>query len=199
MWVITKKIHLVRHTQTVANREGIVSGRKDSPLTKLGESQLIDTVDRLASHKVKKVYTSPSARARVIADLYAKNYGAEVIVDERIHEIDFGVNDGIYYRDLPKRDSTAELRYEMPIAKNGESRKDLDNRVRDFLESLESEAEDIAVTTHGGPLRSIYHQLLGLRRQDSFTLDVSNGIIVSLGLISDSWMLHEISVPKIEL
>jgi probable phosphoglycerate mutase len=75
-------LFLVRHGQTVMNRGGRFQGRADSPLTELGEAQ----ADMVAA----RVVTSPLVRATQTAIRIAARLDADMEVDDRLIEIDYG-------------------------------------------------------------------------------------------------------------
>ena len=83
-------IVFVRHGETPPNREGLLLGREDPPLTDRGRAQAKDLGHLLAAGGVARVLTSPLRRARDTASPIAAECGALVDVDERLIEIDYG-------------------------------------------------------------------------------------------------------------
>jgi len=93
-------IYLVRHGQTVFNRESRLQGRIDSPLTELGLSQAEQVGSwfrpRIDDPARWTVSTSPLGRTRKTAELLASEarLGGRVIVDERLIELSIGSWEG---------------------------------------------------------------------------------------------------------
>jgi broad specificity phosphatase PhoE len=79
---------VVRHGQTLTNREGRLLGRADPPLSDLGEEQARQLA--LVLPQPDLVISSPLRRAGDTAAAF----GADVEVDERWIELDYGELDG---------------------------------------------------------------------------------------------------------
>ena len=101
------------------------------------------------------VWTSPSQRCRRIA-------GAAAIVDDRLHELDFGAWEGTAWDSVPRaaldRWARAPLEFAPP---GGESGAALLARVGDFHDALRRRDEDCVVVSHGGPLKVLSALLRG--------------------------------------
>jgi broad specificity phosphatase PhoE len=87
-------IVFVRHGETPPNRDGLLLGRADPPLTDRGRAQAKDLGHLLAARSVARVLTSPLRRARDTASPIAAECGTSVDVDERLIEIDYGEWEG---------------------------------------------------------------------------------------------------------
>jgi probable phosphoglycerate mutase len=93
-------IYLVRHGQTVFNRESRLQGRIDSPLTELGLVQAAQVgawfQPRIDDPARWTISTSPLGRARKTAELLAAEagLGRRVIADERLIELSIGSWEG---------------------------------------------------------------------------------------------------------
>ncbi len=94
-------ILLVRHGETEANRRRLALGRADPPLTERGQEQATAVARRLSSVGVAAVFASPLLRARETAATIAGAVGVEVVVDDRLVELDYGEWDGRSFPDLP--------------------------------------------------------------------------------------------------
>lgn len=70
------RIYLVRHGQTLHNRDRILQGpRLDGPLSDLGQLQAESLAGALAGKTLDAVYTSPMVRARETADVVVRLHG----------------------------------------------------------------------------------------------------------------------------
>ena len=93
-------IVLARHGQTEANRDGLLVGRVDPPLTALGFEQAARLAEALAGSGADRVVASPLARTRTTAEAIATRLGLEVETDERLIEMDYGAWDGTPIADV---------------------------------------------------------------------------------------------------
>ena len=88
-------IYILRHGETVWNREGKFQGRKDSPLTENGQAQALKQRALLATipNLPAKMLSSPQGRAVHTARLA---FGSEkgLVLDNRLQEINFGEWEG---------------------------------------------------------------------------------------------------------
>ena len=84
-------IYLIRHGQTEANEKQQYLGRYDSPLTAEGMRQHQAAIQRLDDSRLNRFISSPRARCEVLADALGKQHGADVTIDERIAELNFGI------------------------------------------------------------------------------------------------------------
>jgi len=161
-------LYLIRHGETAYNRDGVGFGRSDVALTALGRRQAVATGERLASEGLDAVYSSPLQRARATADLLAARASTEVIVDDRLIELEVGETEGLPFSVLRERYPDLLRRWAGPDGHHvrmpgGESIAELAERVSGFVPSLtHSEAEKIAIVSHNFVLRVMLCQLIGL-------------------------------------
>lgn len=87
---------LVRHGVTEENLRHIMIGRTDPPLHPLGVLQAQAAARELASTPLRRIVSSPLARAVATADWIARlQPGTHRTQDDRLAEIDLGVVDGM--------------------------------------------------------------------------------------------------------
>jgi isoleucyl-tRNA synthetase len=138
------KIIFVRHGQSENNVLLMSSSAVDKhPLTELGLKQAEAAAENLIKENVDVVFSSPVLRAKQTAEIYIKKAGLQIIVDERLSEINSGnwedksQNDPTIkmsrdlYKALPTND-----RYLVKRGETGESWRDLEIRVQDFLDEV---------------------------------------------------------------
>lgn len=95
-----RRILLVRHGRTEANASGLLLGRTDVPLDGLGRVQATALGDEVRSGRfgpVVAVVSSPLVRALETASAISN----DVVVDERLIELDYGDYDGLPLREVP--------------------------------------------------------------------------------------------------
>lgn len=86
----------MRHGETVWNHERRFTTRTDVPLSEAGEEQAERAAEGLAGTAIDRIYSSPLGRARSTAEAVAASRSPEpeVVVDERLMEIDAGPFEG---------------------------------------------------------------------------------------------------------
>ena len=142
----TKIIYFV-HGTTTDNAEKLCSGFKDAMLNELGKEQAknLGEVSRKREDKFDIIFTSDLTRAIDSSNIAFPN--TEKIRDSRLRECNYGDLDG-KHKSLVKYE---EHIYE-PFS-NGESLKDVENRIKDFLEMIKKEycGKTIGIVAHRAP------------------------------------------------
>jgi broad specificity phosphatase PhoE len=129
------------------------------------------------------VYTSPLARAVETAESIALPHGLAPVPDEGLREIDFGEVEGMAYDEI--RASRPELFrawMETPTAvrfPGGESYADLRGRVLATVSGIREQhaGEAVAIVAHGGVVRVVLADALGLADDAVFRLDQAYGAV----------------------
>jgi Fructose-2,6-bisphosphatase len=152
---------LVRHGETLWNREERVQGWAPVGLTETGEQQAAALADALAEgYTVDRVVSSDLRRTLETARPIGRAVDAVPERDPRWRERDFGVLQGLDYRELflgyPEFTLT-EVGYTAATATpmGGESLVDNRKRVIEAITKLVDDVgsdDTVVVVTHGGPL-----------------------------------------------
>jgi probable phosphoglycerate mutase len=176
------RIYLIRHGETVWNREGRLQGHLDSPLTLNGIRQAEAYGRKLAeisAGEALSLHASPLGRTRQTAAIICEIAGLpynEIRVDARLKEISLGEHDGYpgweqLDRDFPElaaRRKADPWNYQHP---GGESSELVRRRVRPFLEELRQQGGVHLIVAHGvlnKVMRGVYR---GLSEEECFALD----------------------------
>jgi phosphoserine phosphatase len=144
---------LVRHGESTWNVEGRYQGRRDPPLSELGEKQAHALAVHLATNAMPRaIVSSPLARARRTAELAARACGLDLAVDERLLEIQHGPWEGELTADVARRWPEMlrdwKTRPETVTFPDGESLADVRRRLESFLADRERFASPLLVVTH---------------------------------------------------
>ncbi|MCA1811767.1 MAG: histidine phosphatase family protein [Halobacteriales archaeon] len=192
------RIFLLRHGQTVANRDRILQGpRIDAELSDLGRQQAESLAAALADHPIGALYSSPLTRARetalAIAEAHQRNRaggreGLAVQVAPEIYEMDYGSLAGRTYDDIaPEMEQILDawkLGFVDQKFPGGESAVLAQYRLRPFAHRVlgEAHASDVAVVAHGRINRVLIATLTGagLTRLEEFPQ--SNASITELAV-----------------
>jgi probable phosphoglycerate mutase len=184
-------IILVRHGETLWNREGRYQGRLNSPLTQKGVQQAKSNAKKIKS-KIEefsdiKIFSSPLGRAKDTAYIICDEIGVDrekIIFDNRVIEFDYGIFEGQKKEDVVKlkefRDREAN-KWDYKI-ENGESYDLVQRRVKSFLDDIKDEKLIIVVAHEmvNRTIRGLYcnytkNETLKLRQPNSVVLYLEDG------------------------
>lgn len=156
------RLVLVRHGETVGNREKLWTGWTDTPLSEAGRRQVQRTADWLVEHPLqpKVLYSSPIGRAWTTATVIGQAIGLSPIAHDALKEMHFGELEAIrsehFESDHPLiysrwRDRTDES-FGWP---GGETRRAFRTRVAGVMEQLAAQhaGETILLVVHSGVIR----------------------------------------------
>ncbi len=160
------KILLVRHG-FVGLKEERFLGRTDIPLNDDGKKQAEQLRQRLAPEKIDAVYTSTLSRARATAEIVAAGHKVAVIACAELCECNFGAVEGMTFEEIKQHyPALAEELIERKTGAfpGGETLEELNERVMAFLKRLvkRQPEQTVLIVAHGGPVRLIICNLLGL-------------------------------------
>lgn len=154
------KVYIVRHGQSVNNRDNLWSGWLDIPLTEKGVEDAKKAGKILSGVEFDKVYSSDLIRAR--QTLEAALPGCEYETSPLLREIGTGSITGTRIDSFTEEDfkMTNENGY---VAYGGESKTDFRARVKEFRKQLEeSGLQSVAVFSHAGWLRLFLDLVVGV-------------------------------------
>jgi ribonuclease H / adenosylcobalamin/alpha-ribazole phosphatase len=160
---------LTRHGLTPRSLpEQHLGQRVDVELSDEGRAQAGALAARLAGVAFERVVSSPLARARQTAEIVAAalHQPADLSIDRRLSEMDYGEWEGLTYAQIYERDGDRRRAWEVDPAgiacPGGESADDVAARARAFLTDLLAEHVD----RHGGdtadtpPVLAVAHSSL---------------------------------------
>jgi broad specificity phosphatase PhoE len=161
------RLLLIRHGTTKLHTDDRFWGKTDMPLSDIGIKQAKQLQSRLAKEKINACFSSTLNRARTTAEIITEGHKVKVITCNELDECDFGDIEGLAFKEIERRyprlakklaDGTA---VDFP---GGENLKQLDARVKTFIKRLKAFKPDntISIVSHGGPLRLLVCNLLGI-------------------------------------
>ncbi|MCL5017263.1 MAG: class I tRNA ligase family protein [Patescibacteria group bacterium] len=136
---------------------GVEGKNNTSHLTKKGKEEVAKSVAKLAKQLGKKkidiIISSPYARAKETAKIAAKKFGAKVVVDKRLGELQVGIYNGRLVSDFHKFFQNEMERFTKAPA-GGETLTDVRKRVMDFMIEINAKysGKNILISGHGDPL-----------------------------------------------
>jgi len=133
------------HGTTTDNEKGIATGWSPGELSELGKKQSVELKGLIKDKRFDVVFCSDLKRAVDSAKLTFGN-SVKIIQDKRLREVDYGDLTGA---DSDKIDSLILKHITKPFP-NGESYKDVEKRIRDFLNDLEKNysGKNVAIVSH---------------------------------------------------
>lgn len=192
-----KRIHLIRHGQSVANIDGLVCGQIDSPLSHFGKMgvSVASQSDFIKNLLHLPCYVSPLCRAIETALLLG-------FVEIRVENDLMETNTGDFSLKTMKELATTNPEFSHYMTDlnarypNGETTLEmLERSWKCFLRIAHSE-EEVVLVAHGGPFNSISANLLGVPFKGFPSFLFQNNKITTLikaGGFS-SWSLEKMNV-----
>ena len=159
---------LIRHGESVWNREGRVQGWLDPPLSDKGLQQAASLAERLRGWPLAAIYASPLERARVTAEMIGKAAEVRVTLDDRLREHRLGAIQGL-------TGSEIRAKYPEQFALAGRTNRWVpapdEEPVTEFMERVRAAGDDViarhagqmvALVSHGGSINRLLMAWLGI-------------------------------------
>ena len=160
----------LRHGQSQNNALDIVSSNPKNTyhLTEKGKKQVDRSVKafikQLKGKKIDLIVSSDFARAHETAELAAKllGYGAKIVIDKRLREIDCGIFDDKHIREYHAYFSSLEEKF-VKVAPKGESLNDVKKRMTEFVYELDAKHKEknILIVGHEYPIWALFAGVQG--------------------------------------
>jgi len=182
---LTTRIWLLRHGEPEESVRRLCYGSLDVGLSRAGREQMARAARELTAEPVAAIYSSPRRRAvesaRILGEAFQPALKVRVAPDFR--EIDFGDFEGVAYDDIAARYPDlyrqwmeAPTTVELP---GGESFAMLRRRVLRAFQAMSAAhaGETLVVVSHGGPIRAMVANALGMADGHIFHLAQDHGAI----------------------
>ena len=163
----TSRFGLIRHAQTVWNREKKIQGHSDSPLTADGENQALGWGQILAQFSWNRILASDAGRALATAGIINAFLKIPLTTDSRLQEQNWGQWEGMTIRQI-ESDARQELSEQINAGwdfcpPGGESRRSVLKRSRAALLDAAQRfpGGTILVVCHEGVVKSLIYGLYG--------------------------------------
>jgi len=184
-------VWLIRHAEPDAAVEGLCYGSLDVALSAIGRAHAAQLAERLRAEPLDAVYSSPRLRATQTADAIAAPQGLAVSVCTAFRELDFGDFEGRPYDEIAAAHPELYRQWmENPTAvqfPNGESFARMRERVLGAYRPLLAahEGTNIAIVTHGGVVRIVLAEALGIPARNIFRIGLSYGSLSHVRYMGD--------------
>ncbi len=196
------RLWLIRHGETAHNIQRVFQGQLDTPLTDRGVEQARVTAAALEIVPFDRIYASDLQRAFETARPLGTAVDREIEPDIRLREMHYGVLQGVDYvnfREVLKSHGVGDDWGTGVFSKSGsappggESLSDLVDRTSAFIsEVVDSNqgASHIGIVTHGGTIRTIMTELLGMPPASRSALIVANCGVTCFVYDGGTWQLE---------
>jgi len=194
---VARLIHLVRHGASSPAGDNRFFGRTDLPLTAAGEAQAQALGKLLAPLRPESIWVSPAVRAVRTAALALPQAAARFATVPELQEVDFGRWEGKSFAqialespELVRRWNDDEADFGFP---GGEPMAVYRERMRLLGQRLaEAPGDELVAFTHGGVIRSLICQVLGLAPRHYLLFAIPTGSLTTLELHAQLGVLRAI-------
>jgi broad specificity phosphatase PhoE len=179
------KLILVRHGETLWNRENRIQGHTDVELSDYGRMQVEKLALSMVKDKIDAIYSSPLKRAYDTAQAIARFHDTEIKVEPKLRELNHGDFESLTIQEL-KESHGAFLKewIENPASvfmPNGESLAQVQERVWDVMGMILETSRDTLVVSHGMAIMTILCKIqnLSLTNARQMFVNMASKTIVS--------------------
>jgi alpha-ribazole phosphatase len=176
------RIYLIRHGQTVWNKENRVQGNRDVELNETGLKQAELTSEYLKNRAIDLFYCSDLTRAVRTAKIINRFHNKAITQLPVLREICYGEWEGRNWQEITARDPDLAMAWRndrVNVAPpGGESFQDLYRRVADFVTLVKTlDHQAVAVVTHEGVIKALLCHFLRVDPARQRELSYHNGSI----------------------
>lgn len=148
------KLYIIRHGETDWNKTFRLQGQSDIPLNEYGRELARITSDALKDITFDVIYSSPLSRALETAQIMRRDRLVDIVTDDRLVEISFGVDEGRNKDELGEHFSNFFFAPDQFIpSEGGETYEAVCARAADFfrerIEPLRESKKTVLIVAHG--------------------------------------------------
>ncbi|MGB9813397.1 MAG: histidine phosphatase family protein [Thermovenabulum sp.] len=181
------RIFLVRHGETLWNKESRYQGQLDIPLSDVGRIQALKLAKRFSRENISAIFSSDLSRAYETARIINIFHNKTIIKTPNLRELCFGKWEGKTYEELVGEVGDEYINWlKNPFylkPPEGESLADLISRITSvFYDILKTynEDENIILVTHGGPIKAFISAILEINTAVFFKLKIGNASVTEI-------------------
>lgn len=183
------RLVLLRHGETEYNRDERLLGHTDVHLSEEGIRHAEKTRELLRNMRFDRVYSSPLLRAYETAGIVSSLKPDDIIIDDRLTEIDYGPYEGMYFYQL--KDEMFDF-FRDPVnimpPEGIEHISSLMERSRSFLDDLISvNDENVLAVTHGVMMRAFLGHITGNGKDAVWGMPIENCQVFYISYENGKW------------
>ena len=175
-------LYLVRHGKTVTNKDNLIQGQRDVPLSDEGIKDAEELKDLVSKLDIDVVISSPLERAIDTAKIITDNK-YPINIDDRIIERDWGLLEGVKFDTV---DSYKNWDFNINTDDNHiEKVRDFLKRLSEFLEDIRVRYDNkkVLVVAHSAVLRGMHYIINGIPEDgDLLKIEIPNLRIIEYEL-----------------
>ena len=178
---------LIRHGETLWNKEGRVQGTSDVELSATGKKQAELLALSLKDHPLEAIHSSPLKRAHQTAEIINEFHHLDIQLHWDLMEMDQGDFEGFSFKKLmaSKKEFLQKWISDPASVKmpNGESLSELQNRAWRITEEIIGKSQNALIVSHNFTIAAILCRLrnISLSEFRSTCVDTASKTIVRLG------------------
>ncbi len=194
------KIYLVRHGETEWNKEYRLQGQADTRLNDYGRELAVITAEALNDIPFDVIYHSPLCRAEETAVILKSDRDIDIIPDERIKEMSFGIAEGCHIGAIKNNPDDPMYNFLKHPGKyippeKGESFEEVYARSADFIKEtilpLEGKCENVLIVAHGAVNRTILNSVAGIPVSDFWNIRLKNCAVSIMDLTNGQLTIEQ--------
>ncbi|MBN1663061.1 MAG: histidine phosphatase family protein [Deltaproteobacteria bacterium] len=180
------KLILVRHGETIWNKDRRVQGISDIELSDVGLDQAEKLGASLKDEKIEAIYVSPLKRARQTAMKIAAFHNVPLSIKKELQEMDQGDFEGLSFKELAEKHGAFLKQWVADPAScvmpNGESLDMLQARAWPVIENILQSDRNTVVVAHNFTLTTILCKFLNfsLSRFREVHVDTASKTVVEI-------------------
>lgn len=165
------EIFIVRHGETLWNREKRIQGSADIELSDYGRELAQKTAEGMKDIRFDRIISSPLVRAQETAKILRGSRNVPVETDPRIKEMSFGIYEGCILSETPGLQLFFDDPENYRAPEGGEVFRELLDRTADFMKNTVEpmaaahDTERLLIVSHGAAISAImcYVRQMGIR------------------------------------
>ena len=191
------RVVLIRHGETLWNKENRSMGHLDSPLSQLGDTQARSIAYRLKSTSFSHLYSSDLGRAMQTAEYISRETGHKIRVEKMLRETNLGIFQGLTYNEKMEiyptewsiYNSSEQYEYIVPQGESQRQRTERSVSVMNQFAKIHA-GETIVAVTHAGILKGFLEHVIGISGDSKNRIVRKNATYNSFIKSSDEWSLE---------
>jgi broad specificity phosphatase PhoE len=178
---------LIRHGETLWNKEGRVQGTSDVELSIIGKKQAELLALSLKDLPIESIHASPLKRAYETAEIINEFHQLDIQIYRDLMEMDQGDLEGLSFKELmaSKKEFLQKWISDPASVKmpNGESLSELQKRAWSAMEEIIGKSQNALIVSHNFTIATILCRLrnISLAEFRSACVDTASKTIVRLG------------------
>ena len=192
------KFIIVRHGETVANKEHILQGWMESPLSENGILQAKSVANYLRDAAFSVAYTSDLSRAvNTIQAVLQFHPDVPLHLEPALREWNLGILQGqrndVLWEKYPDMMCAFRNEHCSPDIPDGEKRAEFQQRINNIFRTLAERhpGETVLICTHGGALQRIFRMVTGALDEDNLLPSSTNTSVSEIQFVHEKqkWQL----------